>query len=204
MSSDANRGTGSPGKKGKQKATAKQGKQKATAKQLATLLVGGDMLPLPAGPSSIASPLDLIVAFVKAWNAGDADALAALFVDDADFVNVVGLWWTSKLSIRRVHAWGFEQIFPGSTLTLEKLSQRLVGDDVAVVHARWRVEGQVDPDGKPAEPRRGVFSAVVTRLPEGGWLAVSAQNTDIAPAADTNLSVAGVITPTSYIKAPVD
>lgn len=195
MSSDAPLGAGAPGKKGK---------PKATAKRMAKLLVGGDKKPLPVGPSMIASPPDLIVAFVKAWNAGDADALAALFVDDADFVNVVGLWWTSKLSIRRVHAWGFEKIFPGSTLTLEKLSQRLLGDDVAVVHARWRVEGQVDPEGEPADPRRGVFSAVVTRLPEGGWIAVSAQNTDIAPTADTNLSVAGVITPTSYLKAPVD
>ncbi|MGB7961943.1 MAG: SgcJ/EcaC family oxidoreductase [Propionicimonas sp.] len=195
MSSEASIGAGKQGK---------QGKRKATAKQLAKLVVGGGKRPLPAGPSAIASPLDLVFAFVKAWNAADADALAGLFVDDADFVNVVGLWWTSKLSIRRAHAWGFEKIFPDSTLTLEKLSQRSLGDDVAVVHARWRLEGQVDPEGEPAESRRGVFSAAVTRLPQGGWIAVSAQNTDIAPAADTNLSVAGVITPTSYLKAPVD
>ncbi|MGB2768013.1 MAG: SgcJ/EcaC family oxidoreductase [Propionicimonas sp.] len=191
--------TPTAGKKARKKASGKR-----TGKQVATLLGGGAKLPLPAGPSAIASPLDLIVAFVRAWDAGDADALAALFVDDADFINVVGLWWTSSLSIRRAHAWGFEKIFPNSTLTLEKLSQRLLGDDVAVVHARWRIDGQVDPHGDPAESRRGVFSAVVTRLPEGGWLCVSAHNTDIAPAADTNLSVGGVITPTSYLQAPSD
>lgn len=142
--------TPTAGKKARKKASGKR-----TGKQVATLLGGGAKLPLPAGPSAIASPLDLIVAFVRAWDAGDADALAALFVDDADFINVVGLWWTSRLSIRRAHAWGFEKIFPNSTLTLEKLSQRLLGDDVAVVHARRRIDGQVDPHGEPAESRRG-------------------------------------------------
>lgn len=38
-------------------------------------------------------PEDIPAAFVAAWNARDPDALASVFVEDAEFVNVVGLWW---------------------------------------------------------------------------------------------------------------
>lgn len=157
-------------------------------------------LPLPLGPTVLQAPLDMAVAFTKAWNAGDAKAIAALFAEDADFVNVVGLWWTSRRSIKRAHKRGFERIFGGSTMTLEKVSLRMLGADAAVVHARWRVEGQLDPAGAPAESRRGVFSWVLQRLADDTWICVSSQNTDIAIAADTNLSVDGVIIPTSYLE----
>ncbi|MBK8459597.1 MAG: SgcJ/EcaC family oxidoreductase [Micropruina sp.] len=146
--------------------------------------------------------MDLITAFVKAWDEGDAEAIGDLFVEDADFVNVVGLWWNSRISIVRAHAYGFERIFPNSKLTLEKLSQRRLGDDVAVVHGRWMISGQVDPEGLPVEPRRGVISAVVTRLEDGTWIGVSAHNTDVAVAADTFVSRGGKLTATSYIEAP--
>lgn len=173
-------------------------------KKLRKLAELGASAPLPSGGSPLASPLDVVTAFVRAWDAGDADAIAALFVEDADFVNVVGLWWTSRLAIRRAHAWGFERMFRNSTLTIEKLSQRTLGPDVAVVHVRWRIDGQVDPQGRGVEARRGVMGTVVVRLADGTWIGVSAQNTDIAPAADTNIIRDGVITPTSYLpEAPV-
>jgi hypothetical protein len=42
--------------------------------------------------------------FVQAWNSRDADALASLFDENAEFVNVTGLWWHDRDSIRRAHA----------------------------------------------------------------------------------------------------
>jgi uncharacterized protein (TIGR02246 family) len=172
-------------------------------KKLAKLAELGDHLGLPPrARRPLAAPLDLITAYVKAWDDGDAQAIGDLFVDDADFVNAVGLWWSSRRAIVRAHAYGFERIFPDSTLTLERLSQRRLGDDVAVVHARWTISGQVDPEGKPVEPRRGVMSAVVTRLEDGNWIGVSAHNTDVAVAADTFVSRDGKLTATSYIEGP--
>jgi uncharacterized protein (TIGR02246 family) len=159
-----------------------------------------EFLPLPAGPTAANAPLDVVTEFVKAWNAGDSKAISELFAEDADFINVVGLWWTSRRSIRKAHKRGFERMFGGSELFIEKLSQRLVGPDAAVLHARWRMEGQVDPEGEPAGGRRGIASAVVQRLEDGTWIVVSWQNTDIAAAADTNLVVGGVVTPTSYLE----
>lgn len=62
--------------------------------------------------------------------------------------------------------------------------------------------GQVDPEGEPVDPRRGVISATLVKLADGTWLGVSCQNTDIAPAADTNISRDGTLSATSYIKGP--
>lgn len=165
-------------------------------KQLAAL---GQRLPPPSGPTPIKAPLDIASKFTKGWNAGDAKAISELFAEDADFVNVVGLWWTSRRSIRRALKRGFAEWFAGSTFTVEKLSQRLLGSNAAVIIARWRIEGQRDPDGELAEARRGLATVAMQQLEDGTWLCVSCHFTDIAPAADTNLMVAGVVTPTSYI-----
>ena len=120
-------------------------------KQLAAL---GARLPLPSGPTPIKAPLDIASKFTKAWDAGDAKAISELFAEDADFVNVVGLWWTSRRSIRRALKRGFAEWFAGSTFAVEKLSQRLLGSDAALIIARWRIEGQRDPEGE----RRGSSS----------------------------------------------
>ncbi len=172
-------------------------------KKLIQLAQLGERLPLPSqGRVPLNEPLDLVRAFVKAWKAGDADAIGNLFADDADFVNVVGLWWTSRTAIRKAHKYGFERIFRSSKLTVETVTERRLGDDVAVVHARWQVSGQVDPDGKPVDSRRGVISATVVRLEDGTWLCVSFQNTDIVPAADTFVVTEDGLAPASYLGGP--
>ena len=50
----------------------------------------------------------------------DPDALASLFDSDAEFVNVTGLWWHDRASIRKAHAYGLERIFSASTLTVDR------------------------------------------------------------------------------------
>lgn len=138
------------------------------------------------------SPKSIVTGFQQAWNAHDADALAELFVEDADFVNVTGLWWTNRARIRKAHAFGFANIFGNSTMTVGRTEIRMLGHDHAVVHARVTITGQNAPDGSLAEDRRTVFSFVVTRLhDEDGdyWRAVSAQNTDVIPGGpDTHLN----------------
>lgn len=147
-------------------------------------------------------PEDVARGFADAWDRGDADAIAALFTQDADFVNVVGFWWTRREQIRHNHAYGFEHIFGGSTMTIERLRVRDL-DDVAVVHAAWRIEGQRLPATDGAVPgragaRRGIFTFVVHRQPGGGWLAVAAQNTDVVPGAQTLLADGAGLRPVRY------
>lgn len=144
-------------------------------------------------------PVEVALGFAEAWNDRDPDALAELFVDDADFVNVVALWWEDRRNIRRAHARGFRVMFGNSTMELERTKVRDLGDDAAVVHALWRMSGQVDPAGEPVGERRGVLVLVTARQPDGGWLAVAAQNTDRVEGAETMVAGGGRLEPTSYV-----
>lgn len=119
----------------------------------------------------IVSPEDIATGFAAAWNAADAQLLAECFTEDADFVNVVGLWWRSRTQIRDNHAYGFRYMFPRTTMTLQKVACRVLGSDFAVVHAAWTVTGQITPTGEPAGDRYGVLSFTVARQPDGNWLA---------------------------------
>ncbi|PEN14278.1 DUF4440 domain-containing protein [Longibacter salinarum] len=132
--------------------------------------------------------------WVEAWNRHDADEIAGLFADDAEFVNVTGLWWHSREDIRRAHAYGFDRIFGDSTITLLETSTRwLCGDEaaeghaVALIHARMKLRGQT-ATGDTESPgiRRNLFSFVVRRT-GARWMCVSAHNTDIVPGSETNV-----------------
>ena len=109
------------------------------------------------------SPKSIITGFQQAWNAHDAHALAELFVEDAHFVNVTGLWWSNRAQIRQAHQFGFDHIFGQSHMSVGRTEIRMLGEDHAVVHARVTVTGQNTPMGRP--PVTGARSSfVVTRL----------------------------------------
>ena len=101
-------------------------------------------------------PVEVALAFAEAWNDRDPDALADLFVEDADFVNVVGLWWEDRRNIRRAHARGFRVMFGSSEMALERTKVRLLGSDSAVVLALWRMTGQLPRRGAGGRPGWGV------------------------------------------------
>jgi len=125
--------------------------------------------------------------FAEAWNARDADGIAALFDADAEFVNVVGLWWHDREAIRAAHAYGLSRIFNRSTLRVGIVRVKRLGDDVAVVQARMHLEGQTSI-GDVARPqaRTNIFTFVAHRTPDG-WRCAAAHNTDVVPGAETNV-----------------
>jgi len=137
--------------------------------------------PVAAGPEQIPS------LFADAWNRRDPDSLASLFEADAEFVNVTGLWWHDRASIRKAHAYGLERIFNASTLSIDETRVKHLSPDVAVVHARMTLSGQT-PIGKIRRPgsRTNVFS-FVAHCVGGGWLCASAHNTDVVPHMETNI-----------------
>ncbi|MDQ2670689.1 MAG: SgcJ/EcaC family oxidoreductase, partial [Gemmatimonadota bacterium] len=112
----------------------------------------------------IGEPGRIPAAFAAAWNARDADALAALFDEDAEFVNVVGLWWHDREAIRRAHAYGLTRIFAHSTLRIGATRVKFLGTEVAVVHARMYLEGQSPvPEVSSPGPRMNIFTFVAHR-----------------------------------------
>ncbi|WP_022834550.1 YybH family protein [Salisaeta longa] len=150
------------------------------------------------------TPADIPNAFVAAWNARDPQAIGALFDDDAEFVNVTGLWWHSRAAIEQAHAYGLRQIFDASTLTCVETRVKQLADSVAVVHAKLRLTGQTPPPGTAARPgtRHTVFTFVVHRVADG-WRCAAAHNTDVVPGSETNVAVRGEgLEPVSYQTRP--
>jgi uncharacterized protein (TIGR02246 family) len=141
----------------------------------------------PAMHTHTVRPEDVPRLFVEAWNKRDPDALASLFDSHAEFVNVTGLWWHDRASIRKAHAYGLERIFNASTLTVDELRIKQLSDDVAIVHAAMTLSGQsaIAAITRP-RARKTIFSFVVHRV-AGGWTCASAHNTDAIPNMETNV-----------------
>lgn len=132
-------------------------------------------------------PQDIATLFAAAWARRDADGLAALFDENAEFVNVTGLWWHDRTSIREAHAYGFETIFGASTLRVMEVRVKMLTDTVAVVHARIRLEGQSGTAGTERPASRNTIFSFVVHQTDGAWSCASAHNTDIVPGMETNL-----------------
>ncbi len=133
------------------------------------------------------SPQDIPALFARAWNDRDADMLASLFDEDAEFVNVTGTRWHDRESIRKAHAYGLERIFDKSLLAIDELKVKLLSPDIAVVHARMTLSEQAPASavGQP-EPRTAIVSFVVHRIVDR-WQCASAQTTDVIPNTETNV-----------------
>jgi uncharacterized protein (TIGR02246 family) len=128
--------------------------------------------------TAIASPDLLPSRFASAWNAHDMAALAGLFAEDADFVNVVGIWWRNRRAIEEAHAFAHRTFFRHSHLEIEEVAVKYLRPDLATVHSAWTLSGQEEPDGPVGRPRQGVLLFVASLDPDG-WRIRTAQNTDI-------------------------
>jgi uncharacterized protein (TIGR02246 family) len=131
-------------------------------------------------PSGQASPADVPALFARAWNKGDPDALASLFDEDAQFVNVTGLYWHDRESIRKAHAQGLQRVFKKSMLEVHDTRVKLLSPDIAVVHAEMTLSG----DGTAAavaEPGRTTIVSFVVHRTRDRWQIASAHNTDVIP-----------------------
>jgi uncharacterized protein (TIGR02246 family) len=129
-------------------------------------------------PTAQTTPEDIPVLFARAWNNRDADALAALFDEDAEFVNVTGLCWHDRESIRKAHAQRLGHVITKSTLAAADTKVKLLAPRVAVVHSQLTLSD--DQAATDAGPRTTIVSFVVHRVGER-WLCASAHNTDVVP-----------------------
>jgi uncharacterized protein (TIGR02246 family) len=105
-------------------------------------------------------------------------ALFALVTADADFVNVGGKHWKGREQIEAEHTLRLRQ-FQESTWTTKGVTVQFLKPDIALVHVRWGIVGDRDPDGSLRKPREGVFTWIVTNRSRR-WQIRAAQNTNIS------------------------
>jgi len=102
-----------------------------------------------------------------------------------------------RTDIERAHHYGLTTFFRASHITPRRIKTRQITPEVAVVHVRWHMGGQLDRDGHALGDRTGIM-VFVTQKTDTGWRVLAAQNTDIAPNAETNAQQDGALTPVDY------
>ena len=105
--------------------------------------------------------------------------MAALLTRDVDFVNVLGSYWKGRAEVERVHAAMHATQFHASVWDNHEHQAQLLQPGVGLVHLRWSIRGDFDPDGTPRTPRSGRFTWVL-QLDGKQWCIRAAQNTNIA------------------------
>ena len=136
---------------------------------------------------TVDDPADFPKAFAEAWHSRDGHSIGALFAEDADFVNVTGLWWRTRDAISKAHDYALKSFFADSTLKPGVTRMRMLGADHAIVQCRFTLSGQKSPDGETAGTRQTILTFVLHRT-DNGWQAVAAQNTDIVPGKETHVN----------------
>ena len=107
---------------------------------------------------------DLVAAFAKAFNAGDAAAAAATYAEDALVVDEHGERTEGRAAIRAQLAASFADS-PGSTIAIKVDSLRFLGPDTALEEGRTTIT----PAGPGGVPEMTRFTVVYIKK-NGQWL----------------------------------
>jgi uncharacterized protein (TIGR02246 family) len=118
---------------------------------------------------------ELVAAFTRAFNAADADAVAATFTDDAQVVDEHGKAFLGRDAIRGRFAQAFANN-PGAVLALEVRSLRFPGPETAVEHGTATLH--LPESSEPPE----VSPYTVVYVKRGGrWLHASVEDHPAPP-----------------------
>jgi len=121
-----------------------------------------------------------VMGLQEAWNRHDMRAFANLFAEDADFVNVAGVWLKGRSQIEEKHRAAHATMFRDSTLSVEEVNVRFLTPDIAIAHVLTSLVGQKLPDGTEVPQRRALLTVVLQKQ-SGKWMIVAAHNTDVRP-----------------------
>jgi len=118
--------------------------------------------------------------FNAAWNAHDPEAIAASLTDDAEFITVNGAWTKSRAGFRdlmaRLH--GPSGPFRASTRKSPEMQVRFLTPEIAILHTRFWIDGEVLHDELSQASRESVGTRVLRKI-DGRWRIVATQNTDV-------------------------
>lgn len=160
---------------------------------IATCLVGafpivaatGSAAPPDAGTAADSIAIRAVVAELdSAWAHADAERWAAPYVEDAEFINVLGMLLPSRDALKARHHEIFTGVFRGSRYQGALRRVRFLGPDAAVADVDIAVTGfsALPPGARPTDPGvlRTRMRHVLERI-EGRWRIVASQNTAILP-----------------------
>jgi len=111
-----------------------------------------------------------------AWNAADGAAFAAFFADDADFIHILGGYYTGRAAIEAGHRMIFGTIYKGSTVRYSVEKIKFLRPDLALVFLRQHLQFAEDGVARELDAR----PSIVAEKLHDGWRIVALQNTRIS------------------------
>ena len=115
-------------------------------------------------------------AFAHAWKTRDAEAVAALFAEEADFLTLTGHWAEGRKDIGETIAGEIAGAFAKAKLVTGRTKVRSLAPGVEQIMQRYVLSGILRPDGSDAGRVSAILSAVLVSGPEG-WTVAAAQFT---------------------------
>jgi len=113
--------------------------------------------------------------FNEAWGRHDPDAMVESLAEDAQFVTVNGAWSRTRTEfrdlMRRLH--GPDGPFRSSTRETPEMHVRFLAPDVAMMHTRFHIYGDI------GESERTSIGIRVVRKLDGRWRTVAVHNVDV-------------------------
>ena len=112
--------------------------------------------------------------YVAAYNAGDADALAAIYATDGTHTYALGFTHRGRTEIAKGLKEQFAGPMKGTSISITPLHIRAISPQVAVEEASFVLSGLKDPSGGAAPPING-FCLGVYQKKGNQWFAVAVQ-----------------------------
>ena len=84
--------------------------------------------------------VSVVKGYCEAWNTHDMKALAELFVDDAHWINIVGMHWRGKPAVVAGHAAYHQTFFRTTGIEMADVEIREISPDVAAAVILLKVE----------------------------------------------------------------
>jgi len=149
------------------------------------LLAAGVLAPAspraePISPEDAAAIRAVIDRQTDAWNRHDMDAFVADTTPDVDWVNIVGMHWEGRDTVRRAHAVMHKGFFAYSRmLPPDALELREIAPNVVVAVLQNHIEGAATtPSGEPYPTGGNILTLVLVKT-DSGWRIAHAHNTTI-------------------------
>jgi uncharacterized protein (TIGR02246 family) len=127
---------------------------------------------------------EMVYQLEAAWNAADGAGFAEMFAEDADFIHILGGYYSGRAAIEAGHRMIFGTIYKGSTVRYSVEKIRFLRPDVAIVYLRQFLQFFEGGAASELEAR----PTIVAEQRDEKWQIVNLQNTRISEVGSTTAS----------------
>lgn len=115
---------------------------------------------------------NVISAYTVAWNQNNCIGFADGFTEDADFVNIFGMYFSGREEIEKRHQDILKNFLKGSTFEVTGIQLREAQPGLVIAIVLWNVKGF----GNAETVKKGIFTQVFIKT-NNGWAITASQNT---------------------------